>query len=301
MKEQTRRKFLAASGSFGAGIVATAALSPISAWADPMGLPIGIQLYTVRDVIQSDTVSTLKALYDMGYREVETAGTGKYSAKDFGQLIRDAGLSCPSAHLPMKSIDPGQVFADAHALGASYAVSSLLRLEVPAESGGAPLQAKTPVSLDDFRKLAAVMNEIGAKTKTAGLQYGYHNHRHEFQKMPDGRFGYDVLIDETDPELVKFEIDCGWMVIGGANPTDYMKKHPSRFRMLHIKDFKSVPPVGKEPQGCELGAGFIRYKEIFAVGKSIGIQHAFAEQEGPYTKPEMESARIDYSYLHSIS
>jgi len=143
------------------------------------------------------------------------------------------------------------------------------------------------------------MNDIGKQTKAAGLQYAYHNH--EFTKLRDGSFGYDVLIDETDPKLVKFEIDCGWMVLGGANPADYMKKHPSRFRMLHIKDFKSMPQAGERPEGCELGSGFIDYKGIFAAGRSIGIQHAFAEQEGPYTKPEMESAKIDYAYLHSMS
>jgi sugar phosphate isomerase/epimerase len=91
------------------------------------------------------------------------------------------------------------------------------------------------------------------------------------------------------------------MVVGGASPVEYMKRYPNRFRMLHVKDFKAMPRAGESLKGSELGAGFIDYKPIFAAGKAIGIEHAFAEQEGPYTKPEMESARIDFAYLHSMN
>jgi sugar phosphate isomerase/epimerase len=303
MKQSTRREFLRNSGSLGvAALVATTLGSSAVAWADPMGLPVGIQLYTVRGVIETDTLGTLKQLHDIGYREVETAGFGKYSAKEFGQFIKDAGLSCPSAHLPLNGPDYGQVFADAHALGVTYATSSTLSAG-PREPRTAP---KGPhgwplLGLDGFKRLAAKMNDVGTKAKAAGLQYAYHNHDLEFQKMPDGSYGYDVLLNETDHALVKFEIDCGWMVVGGASPVAYMKKYPGRFRMIHVKDFKAMPQAGKRPEGSELGAGFIDYKPIFAEGRLAGIQHAFAEQEGPYTKPEMESARIDYGYLHSMS
>lgn len=303
MKRSTRREFLRNSGGLSAAaLVATTLGSSAAAWADPMGLPVGIQLYTVRGVIGTDTPGTLKQLHDIGYREVETAGFGKYSAKEFGQLIKDAGLSCPSAHLPLNGPDYGQVFDDAHALGVTYATSSTLS----ADSGEPRTAPKGPhgwplLGLDGFKRLAAKMNDVGTKAKAAGLKYAYHNHDLEFQKMPDGSFGYDVLLNETDHALVKFEIDCGWMVVGGASPVAYMKKYPNRFRMIHVKDFEAMPQAGKRPQGSELGAGFIDYKPIFAEGRRAGIQHAFAEQEGPYTKPEMESARIDYAYLHSMS
>lgn len=305
MKGSTRREFLRNAGGFGAAALVTTTLgSSAVAWADPMGLPVGIQLYTVRGVIEADTPGTLKQLHNIGYREVETAGFGKYSAKEFGQLIKDAGLSCPSAHLQLNGPEYGQVFDDAHALGVTYATSSTLS----AGPGHAVKSAK-PVAqhgwpqlgLDGFKRLAAKMNDVGTKAKAAGLQYAYHNHDLEFQKMPDGSYGYDLLLNETDHDLVKFEIDCGWMVVGGASPVAYMKKYPGRFRMIHVKDFKAMPQGGKRPEGSELGAGFIDYKPIFAEGRRAGIQHAFAEQEGPYTKPEMESARIDYAYLHSMS
>jgi len=306
MTKRTRREFLGTLGRVGSAAVAAGSLRPVQVWAQPMGLPAGIQLYTVRDIIRTDAPAALKQLHDIGYREVETAGFDRYTAKEFGQLINEAGLSCPSAHLPMNAADLGPVFEDAHALGAAYATSSFLHVEATGETGpGAVAPAKpqqiTPASLDDFKRLASMMNGLGAKAKTAGLTYAYHNHKHEFAKMPDGSFGYDVLIRETDPATVKFEIDCGWMVVGGASPVEYMKKYPGRFRMLHIKDFKTMPREGAALEGSELGAGIIDYRPIFAAGKAIGIQHAFAEQEGPYTKPEMESARIDFAYLHSMS
>lgn len=313
MNRTTRREFLRTSSDIGLTTLSITALRPLAAFATPVGLPIGIQLYTVRGVIQNDTPGTLKQLHDIGYREVETAGFGKYTAKEFGQLIKDAGLACPSAHLPLSGDDLTQAFEEAHALGVTYATSSTLSMSAfrnqrqTAAPGttlatpAAPLP-RPPIGLDGFKKLATQMNEIGAKAKAAGLQYAYHNHNLEFERMPDGRYGYDILLNETDVSIVKFEIDCGWMVVGGANPVEYMKKYPNRFRMLHIKDFKAMPTQpGERPEGCELGAGFIDYKPIFAAGKAIGIQHAFAEQEGPYTKPEIESAKIDYIYLHSFS
>lgn len=296
MHMRTRRDFLKTSGAFGAAAIAASVL-PRAAWANPMGLPIGIQLYTVRGVIGANPAATLKQLYDIGYREVETAGTGKATAAEFGKMIKDAGLKCPSAHLELNA-DLGKAFAQAHALGATYATSSILF--------ASPKMSDGPMGLERFKKLAAEMNSIGKQAKAAGLRYAYHNHNPEFEKMPDGSYGYDVLLKETDPETVFFEIDCGWMTVAGASPAAYMKKYPTRFKMLHIKDFKPIshPTISLgagRPTGIELGAGFIDYKPIFAQGRKIGIEHVFAEQEGPYTKPEMVSAKIDYDYLHSMS
>jgi sugar phosphate isomerase/epimerase len=305
MNRSDRREFLRNSSYFGlAALAAAAAWRPAATWADPMGLPVGIQLYTVRGVIQNDTLGTLKQLYGIGYREVETAGFGRYTAKEFGQLIKEAGLSCPSAHLQFNTADLGPVFDDAHALGVTYATSSVLSME--ATPGSISISTGTPkprpnIGADRFKNLAARMNDIGVKAKAAGLQYTYHNHNIEFERMADGTFGYDILLNETDKSLVKFEIDCGWMVISGVSPVEYMKKHPDRFKMLHIKDFKAMQTPGMRREGSELGAGIIDYKPIFAEGKSAGIQHVFAEQEGPYTNSELGSAKIDYAYLHSFN
>ena len=124
--------------------------------------------------------------------------------------------------------------------------------------------------------------------------------------MPDGNPGYDILLKESDPELVKFEVDCGWMTVAGYNPPTYFSKYPGRFRMLHIKDFKptehpTTSLMGPErPGGADLGAGFVDYKPIFAGAKSAGIQHIFMEQEAPFAVSQLESAKVDIAYLQKL-
>jgi sugar phosphate isomerase/epimerase len=281
------------------------------AWGDAMGLPPGIQLYTVRQDLPKDTPGTLKKLHEIGFREVETAGFGKYTAKEFRQLLDDAGLKAPSAHLRLNGPDLGPAFEDANALGAHYATSSSLATgNMPARpAGAAPAQrpAMAPLGLDGFTKLAAQMNDIGAKAKAAGLQYAYHNHNYEFEKMPDGSYGYDVLVKNTDHDLVKFEIDCGWMCVAGADPIVYFRKYPGRFKMIHVKEFQAQQSPStslggpSRPQGVDLGQGFIDYKAIFAAGKKAGIEHAFSEQEDPFPVSQMASAKAAYDFLHASS
>jgi sugar phosphate isomerase/epimerase len=304
MASISRRRFLQTTGMTGAAALASASL-PRAAWASPMGLPIGIQLYVVGKPMAADAPGTLKQLRATGYREVETAGFGKYSAKEFRGLLDDAGLVCPSAHLRLFDPELGPVFEDAHALGVTYATSSILR--EPTSNAGAPGTSFPPVGLDGFKRMAAHMNQIGAKAKQAGLKYAYHNHNFEFEKVGAGESGYDVLLKETDPELVYFEIDCGWMTVAGSSPVEYMRKYPKRIRMLHIKDFKPVPHPTTDlrgsgrPVGTELGKGYIDYAPIFREGRRAGIQHCFAEEEGPYEVPQLEAAKVDYDYLASFS
>jgi sugar phosphate isomerase/epimerase len=308
MNQITRRRFLALA----AAATGESAIWSGDAFAFPMGLPPGIQLYAVREPLAADTPGTLKSLHDIGFREVEAAGFGKYSAAEFGKLIADAGLRCSSAHLPFNTAtDLGPLFSDAHALGALYATSSILRTLVPA--GSAPpksiddLRPLEPLGPEGFKKTAARMNELGQAAKSAGLQYAYHNHNFEFERMPDGLYGYDLLLRETDHDLVKFEIDCGWMMIAGAKPQDFFKGYPGRFRMLHVKDFKpqevpSTQLIGPgHPLGVELGHGFIDYKPVFEAGRAAGIKHAYAEQEAPYSRPQLESAKVSYDFLHSFA
>ena len=302
----TRRDFLRSTGT-----LAAAAVFPRLARANPMGLPPGIQLYTVRDRLATDTPGALKELHDIGFLEVETAGFGKYSVTDFRKLLDEAGLKVPSAHVDLNAPDLGPILAECHSLGAQYATSSSLATgNLPRPAAGAPPAQRfrmDPLGLGGFTRLAAQMNEIGAKAKAAGLQYAYHNHKYEFERMPDGTFGYDVLLKNTDKSLVKFEIDCGWMSVAGANPVEYFRNYPGRFRMIHVKEFQAVgkPNISLDgpdrPKGTDLGEGFIDYKPIFAAGKAAGIQHAFSEQEQPYPISSLESAKADYKFLHEAS
>ena len=301
MHPLTRREFLIRTGA-----TAAWATLPALLHAEPASLfPAGIQLYAVSEPLASDAPGTLKALHSIGYREVETAGLGKYSAPQFRQLCQDAGLRVPSAHLPFQNApDVPALLAQARDLGAQFAVSSYLydlfgpgnpRPTKPIDQ----LPATPPIGLDGFRKVAAHMNDLGTQAKAAGLQYAYHNHNFEFERLPDGRFGYDVLLSETDPALVKFEMDCGWATIGGADPIHYFASYPDRFRMLHVKDFKarmlSTSLFGpNRPVGVELGHGFIDYRPILVAARKAGVLHAFAEQEAPYSRSQLASAEVSY-------
>ena len=305
MTAQSRRRFLMKSTQLGAAALALTWL-PRRAFSNPLGRPVGIQLYTVNVAMQDDPAGTLRKLREIGFGEVESAGFGKRSAKQFRQLLDDAGLACPSAHLQFDINNLGPTFEDAHALGAAYAASG--SLPAPAgSSGSAAASSRRSMSLDEAKHTAEFVNRVGAAAKRAGLQYVYHNHDFEFADQGGGAIGYDVLLRETDPELVKFEIDCGWMIFAGHDPIDYFTKYPHRFPMIHVKDFlpardKSAAAGGAtEMLGAELGRGVVDYKPIFAAAKKAGLQHYFVEQEGPFSRMDaLHAARVDYDYLHAM-
>ena len=305
----SRRQFLRGSSA----VAATLLAGMDRAFAGPVGLPAGIQLYAVREPLAADAPGTLKQLKRIGYGEVESAGTGRYTPVEFRQLVVDAGLALPSAHIEFRmDNDLGPLLAEANGLGVQYAVSSFLRkLNDPGRmslsNSKVQQAAMPPMGQDGFERMAARMNEIGRAAKAAGLQYAYHNHNFEFEKLPDGTLGYDLLLRRTETELVKFEVDCGWMVAAGASPVRYFAQYPGRFRMLHIKDFLPIARpttdmIGPDrPSGVELGRGFIDYKPIFAAARGAGIVHVFAEQEAPYTRPQMASAEVSFAFLNSFS
>jgi sugar phosphate isomerase/epimerase len=308
---ESRRGFLVQSSQLGLAALLSTWL-PRRGLANPLGLPIGLQLYTVKSSMEEDPAATLKKLREIGFGVVESAGLGKLSSKQFRQLLDDSGLACPSAHLQFDVDNLGPTFEDAHALGAKYGTSGSLRLPA-AESKRAVAASKPGMSLDDAKRTAEIANRIGEAAKHAGLQYAYHNHDAEFADQGGGAIGYDLLLRETDPELVKFEIDCGWMIFGGRNPVDYFKKYPNRFPMIHVKDYlapndKSAAAPGAaaggtaEMRGAELGHGVIDYKPIFAAAGKAGLRHYFAEQEGPYSRMNpLQAVRVDYDYLHSMA
>ena len=295
----SRRRFIPLAG----GALAAAAFSQQARRSH--GLPIGIQLYMVNADLTKDLAGTLKTLAEIGYSEVETAGFGKLSAAQFRDLLRDAGLRAPSAHLGFGTEDTGKLLDDAKTLGVEYVVSSML----PPKDEGMPafFMSLNSLSADDFRRIAAKATEIGQRAKSVGMQYAYHNHNFEFRDVGDGKTGYDILLEETDASVVKFETDCGWMKVGGKDPVEYLKRHGNRIAMLHAKDFKNITkPVTAlfsqdRPIPTELGRGSIDYKPIVEAGLKAGVKHIFVEQEPPFKEvPAMEAAEIDCRYLKSL-
>jgi sugar phosphate isomerase/epimerase len=280
--------------------------------SDPLGIPAGIQLWTVHESLAADPPGTLARLRQIGYRFVESAGFGKASAGEFRRLVEDAGLICPSAHLNFRSGDLNAIFDDAHALGAHFVVSAVLRPGTGAVPAVGPwltsfADSLRVMTLDDARRTAEIANHIGMKAKQAGLQYAYHNHFCEFVDQGGGAIAYDVLLRDTDADLVKFQIDCGWMKIAGYDPVRYIRQYAHRFPMLHVKDYEPLTHHGDESSapgmrvGTELGRGFIDYPAIFAAAKAAGLEYYFAEQEAPFNDmTPLEAAAADYGYLHSL-
>jgi sugar phosphate isomerase/epimerase len=300
-RSSTRRRFLARSAGW--GIAAVLGCGPAGrVRATPLGGPVGIQLYAVKEELQAHPATTLQTIREIGFGEVETAGFGSLSAKQFRRLLDDAGLKCPSAHLQFDIANLGAAFEQAHALGVRYAASGCLREALSAVGTGqrAPQPARG-MSLDEARRTAELANRIGEQARRADLQYVYHNHDFEFAEQADGVVGYDLLLSETDPGLVQFEIDCGWMVVGRRDPRDYFARYPGRFPMIHVKDFLPVAGPGGAHPGAELGHGMIDYGPIFAAAEKAGLRHYFAEQEGPFTRmSQIEAARQAYEYLRNL-
>ena len=303
MNAVTRRQFISRSVMATVGVASSAAITR-AAWANPLGLPLGIQLYVVGADMQKDAPGTVKQIAQIGYKEVEPAGFGSMkSAAELRKVCDDNGRKCPSAPLNFDMNNLNAAFADGHALGATYVTSSVPQSMLPGMSRADMLKPLTP---DQFKELAEIENKVGAAAKQAGLKFCAHNHTMEFA-MNGPKPGYDYLISHTDASLVSFEIDCGWMTVAGYKPADYVHDYPGRIKMLHIKDFLQYPKGAstggpERPKGAEIGQGVVDYKAIFAGVKGGHIEHVFVEQEGPYSRmPAMQAAAVDYKYLSSLT
>ncbi len=293
---QTRRDFIATTLS------ATAfALFAKEALANPLGLPLAIQLYSVRQQMAEDLDMALAAVAAAGFVEVEAAALPKRSAKEVRAALDRAGLRCVGAHHGWADLAPhfDEAAAYDRELGAKYVICASPGHHASApESGGAHA-----FSLEDWRYNADRFNEFGDRAAKVGMQFGYHNHVHEFD-MVDGVLPYEELLKLTDPKKVTFELDCGWARVAGKEPVDLMQKHPYRFSMLHVKDFHMTQAgagQGHDPKVTELGRGDIDYKPILAQAKkNQTILHAFVEQEA-FDMPWKESLKVDAEYMKLLT
>jgi sugar phosphate isomerase/epimerase len=302
----SRREVLIGGGAFAATAVALG--RPSRLFANPLGKPIGLELYTVSAELDKDYDGTLRQIAAIGYKEVETGVSATRKAADVKKSLQDAGLGCRALHIGMGGMEEALPYAKE--IGAKYLISSVT-FPKPPKPGKFDVKAfvaqLAAFTLDDYKKIAARCNEMGEQAKKASLQFGYHNHNFEFKPQGGGKIGYDLVLSETDPSLVKFELDCGWMVAAGHDPVAYLTKYPKRYRLLHIKDFHptSSPSVGLDesvrPKPAELGRGHVDYKPIFAAAEKTEVELYYVEQEPPFTvTPAMDAIKIDYDYLHAL-
>jgi sugar phosphate isomerase/epimerase len=303
MRGTSRRNFLKTASAS----VAFAAACTDAPWlmANPLGLPLGLQLYSVRDLLPKDYEGTLRQLSAIGYLEVEAAGFFGRSASDVKHAMEQAGLRCVSAHYSYTDLAPhlDDVILFGKALGLEYIICASPGLPEgsPAKSADAKV-AREAMTLDDWRWNAEQFNRMGERVNAAGIKFGYHNHTAEFRAV-NGVVIYDELMRLTDSTKVTMEMDCGWVIVGGKNPVDYLERYPKRISMLHVKDFKLSAAPGSDtepPRSAELGRGTIDYRPIFLAAKKADIKHAFIEQE-QYDMPPMEALKIDAEYMKALT
>lgn len=272
------------------------------AFALPLGLPLGIQMYSVRQQMGEDLDAALAAVRAAGFTEVEAAALPKKSAKEIRAALNKAGLACVSAHHSLAELQSRfeEVVAFDKELGAKFVICSSPAYRNPS-GAGAPGKPRL-LTMDDWKYNAEQFNQLGERSKALGVKFGYHNHVREFLET-DGKTPYVELLGLTDPQKVTFELDCGWAVAAGKNPIELLREHPHRISLLHVKDFKMGTPAGEghEPQVTELGRGSIDYRPIFAqAAKTQKIQHAFVEQEA-FDIPWKDSLKVDAEYMRKLS
>jgi sugar phosphate isomerase/epimerase len=297
----TRRRFLHSSALLGGAALAGAH----KLLATPFNLPIGLQLFSVRELLPLDYAGTLQRIAALGYGEVEAAGYFGHSVKQVRQALDDAGLKMPSAHYSYNDLsqDFDHILAFNKELGVRFIVCSFPGFKNPARLKDDSFRTQVQsFTLDDWRWNAERFNQLGAKIKAAGLIFAYHNHTMEFAAQ-QGVVPFDELLRLTDPTLVKIELDCGWVKVGGADPADYIHRFASRISMLHIKDFQKTDKpatVVDPPPAAELGTGTVDFHAIFAAAKQARIEHYFVEQEEFY-RPPMESLKMDADYMKKFT
>jgi sugar phosphate isomerase/epimerase len=234
----------------------------------------GIQLYTLRDSMAQSVNSTLKAVAGIGYKEVEFAGYFDHSPAELRTMMNDLGLSAPSAH-----VDPGLVREDPESV-----------IDAAAEVGHryivvAWLPQTERATIAQYKAWSEVFNRCGELCAARDMRFAYHNHEFEFETT-DGQEPFQVLMDETDPTLVDFELDFYWVKKAGLNINDVLARNPGRFVMAHIKDMDS------DGEMVSVGEGTIDFSSVLAAPEAANLKHLFVEHDNPDNS--FRSASVSY-------
>ena len=241
---------------------------------------IGIQLYTVRSAMRENVEQTLAQIAEIGYTEVEFAGYFERTASHIRSLLDHNGLTAPATHIDLVTLeqDWARTADFASTIGHEYVVVAWI-----AEN--------ERQSLDDYRHMADRFNAVGERARGDGFTFGYHNHAFEFQRL-EGQVPYDVLLANTDPELVVLELDLFWIIKGGGDPVAYFASHSGRIQMVHVKD------MDHRGNMVDVGKGQIDFASLFARREQAGIKHFFVEHDEP--ADPLASARDSYNYLRQL-
>jgi len=288
-----RRNFLKVAGTATAATLFT----PRFSWAagEHRIKKVGVQLYTVRDLMKNDFEGTIAKVAQVGYKEVEFAGYFGRTADQVRAVLEKNGLKAPSTHVQYDELDDKfpSVIDFSKAIGLEYIICPWIPEEL----------RKSP---DIWKQASEKFNKCGEQAKAAGMEFGYHNHWFEFIET-DGKLPYDELLKLCDANLVKMEMDLCWITAAGADPLKYFNEYPGRFPLVHVKDLKTKPKVttggaqnfGDTVDLTEVGSGTIDWKRIFAQSDKGGIKHYIVEHDHP--KQPIESITKSYVYLSKLT
>ncbi len=293
----SRRRFLNRATAAVAGSLSLR----VASQGDPLGMPMGFQIYGVREQASKNLDSTLKQVTALGYKRVELCSFHGYANSGFGPLadmepeqvhkeIEDAGLQCESCHFQFREFDPGMIdqsIAYATGLGLKYMIMSS-----PKEGARDP-----SVPMDLWKWNFDHMNKVGERIKTAGMQFGYHNHSNEWKKIGD-TLVFDELLKSVDPKFVQLQMDLGGTVSSGHDPVAYLASNPGRFCSLHVKDAKSGQTGGGS---LELGRGDVDWKRLFAASNKSGVKAYYVEMEVRPPNDPMKALEDSAAYLQKLS
>lgn len=287
-----RRKFVKQTG-----LLSAAALLPTPNFSmnEKVKYKMGYQLYSIRDEMDTNPIATLKALQNMGYEDFETYGYDPekdtfygFKSQEFKHILDDLNLTTTSGHYGFspyltKSTDNLKWFVDQCIKGAWTLDMKYITW---------PWLAPELRTVDNFKLMAQKLNVIGEQVNKAGLGFAYHNHGFEFEDH-NGENGYDIILKDTDADLVKFEIDMYWVMHSSKyTPEALIKKQPGRYVMWHIKDMDKV-----SRDYTELGNGSIDYINLLPDPKESGLEFYYIEQGGNYAHSSLRSAADSASYF----
>lgn len=297
----------------GGGLLAATMLAPASAASGYR--PIGIQLYPLAELLKADLTATLRRLRRIGYQTVELGDAYGLTAPQLRAELDRAGLQCASVHLlPSSSLSPGvpsladipRAAAFVRGMGADMVVCPTIPFSAPSQlTVGSPvfldylLREARSKSQSDWQRMAYQFNRWGEGFAAEGLRFGFHNHNIELGQLPGGRLPLDILIRETDPALVSFELDIGWVMAAGLDPVRLLKDGKGRISQIHLKDIAPTRPNNSlQLKTADIGKGIGNWKAIFAeLRDQPGIANVYIEREPPFDRSAFATVRDAYNFV----
>jgi len=248
-------------------------------------IPVGLQLYTVRQELAEDPNATIKAVAEMGYEGVEGGAPSGMSNKEFVALLDECGLGLAGSGVGLAQLRDSlqKVIDRCGELGTNTLMTGI---------GGDLRQAG-----GDWKRVVAELGDACARAAEAGLRILYHNHAFEFETKVDGMYGLDYIFATIPANAIQAELDTYWVKTGGEDPVAYIKKYAGRLPLLHIKD-RAAPPDDEKCPFAEVGQGILDWDGIFAASEQAGVEWYLVEQDR-WVRPPMESARMSIEYLKS--